>query len=292
MSYYDDLHTIRDYIRFATSRFHGTDNAWDEAVALILYCLHLPHDINPKVVEARLTQEERKKILDLIDLRIDKKIPAPYLTHEAWFSGLAYYVDERVLIPRSPIAELIENQFQPWINPDRVHSILDLCTGSACIAITCAKNFPGAEVDASDISSDALAVAKINVLRHGVEDQVNLIESDLFSQLPKKKYDIIVSNPPYVSTEEMLALPQEFLHEPKLGLESGKQGLDAAIQILRQAKNHLHEDGILIVEVGNSEHALADAFPNIPFTWLEFERGGGGVFVLTAQQLAECESHL
>src|SRR5580704_11813157 len=200
MNNYTDLITIRDSIRIATSRFnaeglyygHGTDNAWDEAVALVLHTLHLPHDISPTVLDAHLTQDEKIKLLALITKRVEERIPIPYLTHEAWFSGLSFYVDERVLIPRSPIAELIENQFQPWIQADEVHEILDLCTGSGCIAITCAKAFPYAHIDASDISTEALIVAETNVLRHGVEDQVNLIESDLFANVPKKKYDIIV----------------------------------------------------------------------------------------------------
>jgi ribosomal protein L3 glutamine methyltransferase len=295
MTNYTDLKTIRDFIRIATSQFnaaglyygHGTDNAWDEAIALVLHTLHLPHDINPTVLEARLLQDEKSILAELIDLRVKKRIPVPYLTHEAWFSGLPYYVDERVLIPRSPIAELVENHFQPWIDIVNVHNILDLCTGSGCIAIACAKVFPDAMVDASDISADALAVAKINMLKHAVEDQVHLVESDLYTDLPEKKYDIIVSNPPYVSTEEMIGLPSEYHHEPKLGLEAGKSGLDFAIRILRHASNYLQPHGILVVEVGNSEYALAESFPDVPFTWLEFERGGGGVFLLTAEQLIE-----
>ncbi|WP_114833937.1 50S ribosomal protein L3 N(5)-glutamine methyltransferase [Aquicella lusitana] len=293
MSNYSELKTIRDFIRYATSRFnetglyygHGTDNAWDEAVALVLHTLHLPHSINPAVLDAHLTQKEQTLLFELIEERVIKRIPVPYLTHEAWFANLSFYVDERVLIPRSPIAELIENHFEPWVIAEDVHHILDLCTGSGCIAIACAKAFPAAEIDASDISPDALAVAKINVLRHDVEDQVKLYESDLFASLPKQKYDIIVSNPPYVSAEEMTTLPPEYLHEPKEGLLGGNEGLDFAVRILRHALEYLNPNGILVVEVGNSEFALAERFPDVPFTWLEFERGGGGVFLLTAEQL-------
>lgn len=295
MTDYKNLKTIRDFIRYATSGFnaadlyygHGTDNAWDEAIALVLRTLHLPHDINPTVLDARLIEEERVKLIELIHQRIDKKIPVAYLIHEAWFAGLSFYVDERVLIPRSPMAELIENQFQPWIDVDQIHHILDLCTGSGCIAVACAKAFPDAIIDAADISADALAVAKLNTLKHHMEDQIHLYQSDLFSKIPEQEYDIIISNPPYVSTQEMFDLPAEFKHEPALGLAAGTEGLDCVIQILRQASEYLSPHGILIVEVGNSEYALAERFPTIPFTWLEFERGGDGVFMLTAEQLKE-----
>lgn len=294
MTKHAELKTIRDYGRYAASRFneaglffgHGTDNAWDDAMALILHTLHLPHNINPAILDANLIAEEQAKIQTLIDKRVNDRVPVPYLTKEAWLAGMAFYVDERVLIPRSPIAELIENHFEPWIMHDEVATILDLCTGSGCLAIACAKAFPYASVDASDISADALAVAKINVLRHNVEDQVHLHQSNLFESLPAKKYNVIISNPPYVSADEMSSLPAEFRHEPALGLAAGHTGTDLAAQILKTAPRYLADDGILIVEVGNSEHALADQYPDLPFTWLEFQRGGGGVFMLTAKQLA------
>jgi ribosomal protein L3 glutamine methyltransferase len=295
-----ELKTIRDYIRYAMSRFneaglyygHGTDNAWDEVIALILHTLHLPHHLDKSLLDANLLTSEREKILSLIDKRAIKRLPVPYLTNEAWFAGLSFYVDDRVLIPRSPIAELIENHFAPWIDENKVHSILDLCTGSGCIAIACAMAFPESTIDASDISKDALAVAKINVLRHDVEEQVHLYESDLFANLPQKKYDIIVSNPPYVSAEEMATLPPEYIHEPSIALAAGHEGLDFVLRILREAGAYLAPHGILVVEVGNSEVALANKYPNIPFTWLEFEHGGGGVFMLTAEQLQEAQKSL
>lgn len=293
MTNYPELQTIRDFIRFATSRFigaglyfgHGTDNAWDEAIALILHSLHLPHDVNPTVLDANLVKEEKTLLIDLINKRVNNRIPVPYLTHEAWFAGLSFYVDERVLIPRSPIAELIENHFSPWVMTDEVNNILDLCTGSGCIAIACAKAFPHAAVDASDISSEALAVAKTNTLRHHVEDQVTLHQSNLFAALPKKKYDIIVSNPPYVSQQEMAELPPEYQHEPALGLAAGPAGLDIVRRILKEAASYLQPHGILVVEVGNSEIALMEKYPDMPFTWIEFERSDGGVFMLTADQV-------
>lgn len=293
MTVTSDLHTIRDFLRYATTRFnqaglyygHGTDNSWDEAVALILHSLHLHHDVDMSVLDARLVAEEKRKILELIERRVEKRLPLAYLTHEAWFAGMAFYVDERVLIPRSPIAELIENQFQPWLATDHVSDVLDLCTGSGCIAIAIAQHLPGVNVDASDISADALNVARTNVLRHGVEDEVNLIQSDLFNSIPEKKYDIIVSNPPYVSHQEMQELPEEYHHEPELGLESGDLGLDCAERILAKAGDYLKDDGILIVEVGNSEIALSEKYKDVPFTWIDFERGGGGVFMLSAKDV-------
>jgi ribosomal protein L3 glutamine methyltransferase len=293
MNTYPELSTIADFIRFGASRFnkhglyygHGTDNAWDEATALVFHCLHLPHHLYTTVLNTHVVQEEHDVILNLIERRIKERIPLPYLTHEAWFMEKPFYVDERVLIPRSPIAELIESQFDPWVNVEHVENILDLCTGSGCIAIASALMFPEAAVDASDISSHALQVANINCLKHQVQDRVTLFEADLFKGLPEKKYDIIVSNPPYVDAEDMADLPAEYLHEPKLGLTAGDLGLDCVTRILKEAKRYLKPDGVLIVEVGNSETALSMQYPMLPFTWLAFERGGGGVFLLTAEQL-------
>lgn len=295
MNVTSELYTIRDFIRWAVSRFnearlyygHGTDSAWDDASALVLHTLHLPHDLHAMVLDTRLTTPEREALYKVIERRVHERIPVPYLTQEAWFAGLSFYVDERVLIPRSPIAELIENQFQPWVDPMYIHSILDLCTGSGCIAIACAKAFPESTVEASDISAEAVAIAKINVLRHEVGDQVQLHQADLFEGLPQKKYDLIVSNPPYVDAVEMAELPAEYKHEPILGLAAGKEGLDFAERILQNAHAYLNPNGVLIVEVGNSEHALVEKYPDMPFIWLEFQRGGGGVFLLTAQQLHE-----
>lgn len=290
------LATIRDYVRWGASRFaeaglcfgHGTATAIDEAAALVLHTLHQPHDLPALYLGANLTLKERNRVVDLIERRIAERRPLAYLLGEAWFGGLPFYVDERVLVPRSPLAELILNRFAPWVEPDQVHAILDLCTGSACIAVLCAHAFPDAIVQAVDVSADALAVAAKNVQRHGLVDEVELIESDLFAGVGSATYDIIVSNPPYVSRDEWAALPAEYHAEPRLGLEAGADGLDCVRRILAQASNHLNPDGILVVEVGSSAEALMERFPSVPFTWIEFEQGGDGVFLLTAQQLAAC----
>jgi ribosomal protein L3 glutamine methyltransferase len=289
-----ELFTIRDYVRWALSRFnathlyygHGTDNAWDEAVYLVLSALHLPPDISQDLMNSTLTLVERRFLCELISRRISERIPAAYLTQEAWFAGLSFYIDQRVIIPRSPIAELIENGFSPWLEGKTVHRILDLCTGSGCIAIACALAFAGSEVDAVDISSEALDVAKINVKKYGLEHNVQLIESDLFKKV-SNQYDVIVSNPPYISHFEYESLPREYTHEPILALKAQKEGMAVAIQILKEAGRHLSPDGILVVEVGHSQEALQETYPQVPFLWLDFSRGGEGVFLLTAEQLNE-----
>ncbi len=285
--------TIKDYIRWGASRFvqaqlsftHGMASAIDEAAYLVLHTLHLPVDTPSLYFDSRLTTEERQAIAAILQQRIETHKPAAYLTHEGWFCGLPFYVDERVLVPRSPLAEYIEKQFAPFIDPAEVDSILDLCTGSGCIGIACAYAFPNAQVDLSDISSDALDVAAINIRRHQVGAQVQAIQSDLFAQLQGRQYDLIVSNPPYVDAQDMASLTDEFRYEPELGLASGDDGLAHVRRILRDAAEHLTLHGLLVVEVGNSQFALREAYPEVDFHWLEFERGGEGVFLLSAEQV-------
>ncbi|WP_456447356.1 50S ribosomal protein L3 N(5)-glutamine methyltransferase [Thiolapillus sp.] len=290
-----ELSSIRDWVRWGASRFteaglffgHGTDNAFDESLALVLHALHLDHSLPPDFLDAHITASEREQVLAYLRERIETHVPAAYITHEAHFAGLTFYVNENVLVPRSPIAELIEAEFSPWLAPGDDLEILDLCTGSGCIAIACAHYLPHARVDASDISPLALDVARVNVERHQVEDQLHLFRSDVFDELPHRQYDLIVSNPPYVSEEEMLGLPEEFRHEPALGLEAGADGMDIVAHILCQGGAYLKPGGIMIVEVGDSMGHLMERYPQVPFMWLEFERGGHGVFLLTAEQLNE-----
>mgnify|MGYP000155491924 FL=1 len=290
----EELVTLRDVLRWATSQFnaaelfygHGNADAFNDALQLILHCLHLPATEFPDLfADARLTRAEKQAIAELIERRIVDRVPVPYLTHEAWFAGLPFYVDERVLIPRSPFAELIQEQFMPWLlEPDSISNILDLCTGGGCIAIACANAFPNAQVDAIDISSDALDVAKINIDKHDLTDQVHAIQSDLWMALEGNKYDLIVSNPPYVGSEEMITLPAEYRHEPVSALEADDNGLALVEIILLRAAEFLTPDGVIFVEVGNSDYAVMEKWPDIEFVWLDFELGGHGVFMLDYAQ--------
>ncbi|QIZ77217.1 50S ribosomal protein L3 N(5)-glutamine methyltransferase [Ferrimonas lipolytica] len=295
----NELHTIDDMLRWCVSRFnaaglyygHGTDNPWDEAIGLVMHTLHLPIELGAQVRNARLTSTEKHRIVELAIRRVRERVPVPYLTNTAYFAGYEFFVDERVLVPRSPFAELIENEFNPWIYNKSINNVLDLCTGSACIAIACAHTFEDAQVDAVDISPEALEVAQVNIEQHGLLERVYPIQSDGFGVLTGQKYDLIVSNPPYVDSDDMADLPEEFHHEPELGLASGNDGLDLTRHILANAADHLTDDGVLFVEVGNSMPALSEQFPQVPFTWLEFEMGGHGVFTLTREQLVAAAEH-
>jgi len=266
---------------------HGTDNAWDDAAALVWHALKLPQTVKPSIYERRVTAKGRAAVDALVARRIEERIPVVYLTGQTWFAGLPFKTDPRALIPRSPIAELIEQQFAPWIDPTTVKKVLDLGTGSGCIAIAAAVYLPKAKVDATDVSDDALALARENVRLHKVGRRVRLVKSDHFAGLAAETYDIIVTNPPYVGARELRSLPAEYRHEPRLALAAGPRGLDSVRIILRDAATHLRPRGLLVVEVGNTEAAVRRAFRELPFTWLTFERGGGGVFLLTAEQLNE-----
>ena len=287
------VNSLRELIHFGATGFenaalyygHGTDNALDEAAYLAFFALKKTPDYSDETLDINLSEEDISRVTALFLKRIETRQPAAYLTHEAWFAGLPFYVNENVLVPRSPIAELIEEQFQPWVVVDNIQHILDLCTGSGCIAIACAMAFPNAEVDAADISKDAIKVAQINKEKHQLAKRLTIIESDLFSNLQGRRYDLIVSNPPYVDAEDMANLPDEYTHEPALGLTAGDDGLDLVIPMLRDAKHHLNPEGVLIVEVGNSEQALAEKFPEVPFMWLSFEYGGDGVFMLDVNEV-------
>lgn len=285
------LSTLGDILQWAETRFmdaqlyfgHGTDNAWDEAVALARHVLDLPADPDSAVIDYKLSSSEKKQLMALVEVRIEKRIPAPYLINEAWFAGHKFYIDERAIIPRSPMGELINNGFQPWQGNRSINRILDLCTGSACMAIASAYVFENAKIDAIDISEDVLEVARKNVSLHKFEDRITLIQSDLFSACPLSAYDVIISNPPYVSRKEMQGLPKEYQFEPTLALAAGEDGLDIVKKILSDAPQYLADPGLLFVEVGNSEEELQKQYPELPFSWLTFEEGGQGVFLLTAE---------
>lgn len=297
MNPFDDtesLITVRDWLRFAVSRFneaklcfgHGSDNAFDEAAYLILATLHLPLDRLEPFLDASLTHGEAESLKTVIERRVTERVPAAYLTREAWLAGHRFYVDERVIVPRSFIAELLSEQLAPWIeDADSVTRALDLCTGSGCLAILAAEAFPQARLDAVDLSKDALAVAAENVADYALSDRIALIESDLFAALDGRRYDLIVSNPPYVNAESVAALPPEYQAEPALALGSGTDGLDATRRILAEAKAHLNPGGLLIVEIGHNRDALEAAFPTLPFTWLDTAGGDQFVFMLRREDL-------
>ena len=289
-----ELLTLRDWLRYAVSTFteaeltfgHGSENAYDEAAYLLLHTLHLPLDTLEPFLDAKLTAQEKATLLDIFQRRVEQRIPAAYLTHEAWLGEFKFYVDERVIVPRSFIAELLRERLLPWVaDADNTTSVLDLCTGSGCLAILAALAFPNAQVDAVDLSPEALEVAQRNVIDYQLHNQISLIQSDLFAQLGGKQYDIIISNPPYVDAESVAALPAEYLHEPKLALGSGNDGLDATREILKQAAAHLTPHGILIVEIGHNRDVLEAAYPDLPFTWLDVSAGDQFVFLLHRNDL-------
>jgi ribosomal protein L3 glutamine methyltransferase len=286
--------TIRDLLRYAVSRFqgaelyfgHGSSNAYDEAVYLILFTLNLPIDQLDPYLDARLLSDEIEGVLDVIERRTSDRIPAAYLTREAWLGDYRFYVDERVLVPRSFIAELVPDKFAPWIsNPDSVENVLELCTGSGCLAIMLAEAFPNAEVDATDISEDALDVAEINIADFELQERVEPIQSDLYNNLPPMKYDLIVANPPYVNSASMETLPEEYRHEPQGALAGGVDGMDLVRRIVNEAGQWLTDDGILIVEIGNEFENTEAAFPNLELTWLSTSGGDDRVFLIEAKQL-------
>ncbi|RKQ97223.1 [LSU ribosomal protein L3P]-glutamine N5-methyltransferase [Kushneria sinocarnis] len=294
-----ELITLRDWLRWCQSTFlahrlhfgHGTDSAWDEAVALVLGALGLPRDVDPVVLDARLLSVERQRIIELTRERINTRRPLPYLLGEAFFAGIPFDVDDSVLIPRSPLAELVETGFAQWFPERDPAHVLDLCAGSGCIGIAAALMMPSSEVLLGEVSPEALKVAKRNIARHEVGARVRAVHSDLFEGVSGQRFDLIVSNPPYVDRRDLAGMPAEFQHEPTLALEAGEDGLAIVRRILREARSCLTDDGVLIVEVGNSERHVIEAWPEVPFVWLEFERGGHGVFALTAADLQAFAEH-
>jgi ribosomal protein L3 glutamine methyltransferase len=291
----EELFTLRDWLRFAVSRFeqagifcgHGTLNSYDEAVWLILSALHLPHDTLENFLDAVLTEAERSNLAHLIERRVTERIPTAYLVREAWLGDFKFYVDERVIVPRSFIAELLHEQLAPWVeNPEEVTAVADICTGSGCLAILAAHAFPNVEVDAIDISDDALAVARRNIADYGLEDRVQAVRSDMLSGLQGKRYDVIISNPPYVNAPSMGTLPLEYRREPQMALASGDDGLEHVRVLLKEAPGYLYPGGLLVVEIGHNRETLEAAFPELPFTWLEVSAGDQFVFLLSREQLA------
>ncbi len=289
-----ELHTVRDYLRYAVSRFnaaglffgHGSDNSWDEAVYLTLHTLKLPLDRLEPFLDARLLTDERAALLKVIHQRCDERLPAAYLTNEAWLGEHRFYVDKRTIVPRSFIAELLDEQLAPWVSdPWAIESALDLCTGSGCLAILTALAFPNAHVDAVDLSKDALSVAARNVADYGLDEKVSLVSSDAFKALQGRRYDLIISNPPYVNADSVAKLPPEYRHEPEMSLGSGEDGLDFTRIILREAKKHLTTQGLLIVEIGHNKEVLEAAYPELPFMWLDTQAGDEFVFLLRAEDL-------
>lgn len=285
--------TLRDLLRFAVSQFeaaklfygHGTDNAFDEAAYLILSTLHLPLDNLSDFLDATLLPEEIAAVLKILNTRISTRQPAAYLTNEAWLHHYRFYVDQRVIVPRSFIAELLLNQLDPWVDPTSIEHGLDLCTGSGCLAIMMADVFPDAQIDAIDLSSDALAIAQRNVDDYDFNSRISLISSNLFANIQGRTYDLIISNPPYVDANAVANLPPEYRHEPAMALGSGIDGLDITREILRDAAQFLNPEGLLIVEIGHNRKVLEEAYPHLPFTWLATSNGEGFVFMLSKEEL-------